>query len=111
MLTIDNRIGVRVNPTPKHPPLKHARYPSQVTVCIAAICQDHGAPRILLCSDSRMSSGNYGSTDFIMKIHPLGRRWIAQASGRPSSELIERVKEWFKASGGFGAVHAVVSSV
>jgi len=99
---------------PLHPlPLKHLRYPSKMTVCIAAICQKDAIPMIILCSDTRQSRGDYGSTDRTQKIHLIKNGWTVQAAHREDSagELIERVREWFDRAGDFTQVHSVISSI
>jgi hypothetical protein len=94
-------------------PLKHPRYPSKVSVCIAAICQESYIQKIILCSDTRASSGDFGSTDSTNKIHDIIPGWTAQAARRPDSaaELIERVREWFIGSSGLKSIHSVVSLI
>src|SRR6266436_4536037 len=53
-----------------------------MTICIAAICQEreHGKPRVVLCSDTRVSSNTF-LTDSALKIDVLGYNWAALQSG------------------------------
>jgi hypothetical protein len=62
-------------------PLKQQRYPwaskkKRMSVCIAAICQENGEPRIVLCSDTRLSATGFGSSDGTRKIFALGYGWL-----------------------------------
>jgi len=81
---------------PVRPGLK--RYPTAMTVCIAAICQDKGEPRIVLCSDSRLDYADLGSTNMTCKLDVLGHGWCVQLAGEWSgitglcSTLKERVQ-------------------
>jgi 20S proteasome alpha/beta subunit len=84
-----------------------------VTVCIAAICQKDGKPIIILCSDTRLSSGTWGSTDRTLKLHVIKDGWLAQAANRPDSaaELIRRLREWCKSDSSTESIHSLVSSI
>jgi hypothetical protein len=69
-------------PLPFLPPLKHWRYPwvssrKAMTVCIAAVCQQSGEPRIVICADTRLESPGVGAADSMLKMLPLGYGWIA----------------------------------
>jgi len=66
----------------KHQPFKHnLRYARAVTVCIAAMCQESGQPRIVLCSDTRLDYGDLGSTNTSCKINLAGWGWCSQLAG------------------------------
>jgi hypothetical protein len=83
----------------KHQPFKHKlRYPRAVTVCIAAVCQENGEPRIALCSDTRLDYGDLGSTNMNSKIVSLAWGWCAQLAGEWSgvnylSDLVRKKVE------------------
>jgi hypothetical protein len=81
-----------------------------MTVCIAAACQQDGEPRIVLCSDTRLDQGEWGSTDMTLKFDIIGRGWTVQWANRPDSakELIRRIKEWFRLTVQFNTVHSVL---
>jgi len=83
-----------------------------MTVCIAAACQEDGEPRIVLCSDTRLDQGEWGSTDMTPKFDIIGRGWLVQYSNRPDSakELITRVKEWFRSTE-FDTTHSVLMAL
>lgn len=66
----------------KRQPLKQrVRYHGRVTVCIAVSCQEKGAPRIVLCSDTRLDYEYLGSTNTTCKLDVLGYGWCAQMAG------------------------------
>jgi hypothetical protein len=48
-----------------------------MTVCIAAVCQQSGEPRIVICADTRLESPGVGAADSMLKMLPLGYGWIA----------------------------------
>jgi 20S proteasome alpha/beta subunit len=56
---------------------------SEVTVCIAAICQIHFDPIIVCCTDSRGSSP-LGKTDNFPKSRNLGKNWVNLSAGTAS---------------------------
>ena len=97
---------------PPRLPVKQRVYPHCVTVCIAAICRRGTEPVIILCTDTRMSAGEYGSTDSTNKMHVIVPGWGVMASNRADSanELIERLREWF-GTGEFPSVHDMLSKV
>lgn len=68
-----------------HPPVTprpQRRYPCcAMTVCIAAACQHHGEPRIVVCCDSRLDFGEVGSTNNACKIRTLGCGWVGLIAG------------------------------
>lgn len=82
-------------------PVKQKRYPDlkgkRVTVCIAAKCQDQGRPRIVLCSDTRVSAGDYGSTDSTVKFKGISKGWIGLISGNreDAEEILQMIAERF----------------
>ena len=75
------RPGRHLSP-PRPQPLKHKRYPcgspkeKRMTVCIAAMCQKDGEPRIVVCADTRLDQGYLGTNDHNVKIQPLGHGWF-----------------------------------
>jgi hypothetical protein len=77
------------------------RYASRMgmTVCIAVACQEEGEPRIVLCSDTRLEYGEWGSTNSAVKLDVLGYGWIAQMAGDWSSvrELCSILKKKIQA--------------
>ena len=52
-----------------------------MTVCIAVICEDAGAQRIVLCSDTRLDGGESGTNDNNPKIEGLAYGWFSMMSG------------------------------
>lgn len=101
-------------PIPVPLPLRRkGSYAKGVTVCIAAACQEDGEPRIVLCSDTRLDEGEWGATDMTPKFDIIGRGWAAQWAERPDSskELIQRIKEWFRAVERFQTVHSVLMAL
>jgi hypothetical protein len=56
-----------------------------MTVCIAAACTHLGKPRIVLCSDTRLDYGDFGSTNRAVKCDVLGHGWVVQMAGNWSS--------------------------
>jgi 20S proteasome alpha/beta subunit len=83
----------------KHQPFKHkVRYARSVTVCIAAICQENGEPRVVICSDTRLDYGDLGSTNTSCKIQLAGWGWCSQLAGgwsganQLSSLITSRIK-------------------
>ena len=78
---------------------QESRYARSVTVCIAATCQEGKAPRIVLCSDTRLDYSDLGSTNLACKLDVLGHGWCVQLAGDWSSAiglnsiLKERIRE------------------
>jgi hypothetical protein len=58
-----------------------------VTVCIAAICQEAGEPRIVLCSDTRLDYDFLGSTDVTVKTNSCAHGWIGLLAGNWAQTL------------------------
>lgn len=58
-----------------------------MTVCIAAACQEGKAPRIALCSDTRLDYSDLGSTNLACKLDVLGHGWCVQLAGDWSSAI------------------------
>ncbi len=103
----------RVQFSPHLPPRIKVSYPRAMSTCIAAICKEDGEPRIVLCSDTRMSSGEFGSTDLAPKMDVIGRGWIVHFANRPdaAAELIKRIKEWFRSTLSLDTVHAALVAI
>ena len=68
-----------------------------MTVCIAGMCLHEGVPRIILCSDSRVSSNTF-LTDSALKMEVLGHNWVALQAGLWPSKLPEKVGAAFRES-------------
>jgi hypothetical protein len=74
-----------------------------LTVCIAAICQQLGEPRIVLCADTKLDAGWAGSSDGNLKIGRLAYGWVGMLSGDWSTakELHSFLEAEFLASAPF----------
>jgi hypothetical protein len=84
-----------------------------MTTCIAAACREAGEPRVVLCSDTRLSQGEWGSRELTVKFDIVGRGWVVQWANRPDSarELIERIKESFRSAPPPKTVHSVLGAI
>jgi len=76
------------------------RYSCAVTVCITSICQENGEPRLILCSDTRLTYTDIGSTNMTAKMEVLGYGWCVQLAGEWSgvSYLASLLKARIQAS-------------
>jgi len=63
----------------------HGPYPwdKKMTICIAAICEAHKAPEIVICTDWKASS-ILGSAETLLKQRPLAHDWVCLTSGYES---------------------------
>lgn len=64
------------------PPRIKVSYARGVTVCIAAIGSRKNGSGIVLCCDSRLDQGVFGSTDDVNKLRFVRTGWLAMLSGR-----------------------------
>lgn len=69
-----------------------------LTVCVAAICEDNGEPKIVLCADTRLDFGEHGSADGTAKMSVLWHGWCGMLAGdyAVASDFIERLKKSFQ---------------
>lgn len=84
-----------IKPFPRLP--KQPKWRSQVTVCIAAMCEHNGEPRIVLCSDWKGEEG-FGGSETTDKWRSLPKGWEALIAGDLSraEELIARYESHLK---------------
>jgi hypothetical protein len=70
-----------------------------VTLCIAAACQDHGKPRIVLCSDLRLQTTT-DSAEIQDKLSFRIPNWAALIAGQPTraEELLDTYRQFFKSN-------------
>lgn len=99
------RLWFPVSPRPHFPPPAQplrikVSYTKTVTVCIAAIAQAKNGSRIVLCCDSRLDQGVFGSSNYAPKLNFVGTNWLAMISGRwkPAQELVKFIKSHFQNS-------------
>jgi hypothetical protein len=52
-----------------------------MTVCIAAIRDRYGDPKVIICTDGRLGYGDYGSGTSIEKSRLLGYEWFVLLLG------------------------------
>jgi len=72
-------------------------YTGAMTLCIAAVCQHEGSPRIVLCSDTKMDHGFAGATNKTVKFDVLGHGWSVLLAGKwdEAQWLFDRVQTAF----------------
>src|SRR5258708_4045428 len=68
---------------PLSPPPFKQRYAVGVTVCIAGLSRWMGTPEraFILCSDGRLSEGDWGSHDAATKLHSFGYNFLGLMAG------------------------------
>lgn len=86
-------------PRPVQPLRIKVSYAKAVTVCIAAIARGDTGSRIVLCCDSRLDHGVFGSTNYAPKVRLVGTGWLAMISGRwqPAQELVKSISNRLQA--------------
>ena len=76
-------------------PLKQ-RYPwdTDMTICIAAICDRRDDPKIVLCSDKRLDYGQVGSAEIGKKMGYVSRHCLALLAANNVTHAYELVAEY-----------------
>jgi hypothetical protein len=94
-----HRIPLRIPFRVPLPLRKKVSYAKGMTVCIAATCQRIGGPsNIVLCCDSRLDHGAFGSTEGADKMHFAGHGWLLMLSGvwESAKELSRSIRASFR---------------
>lgn len=62
------------------------------TICIAVKCQENGQPRLVLCSDTRITMEGVARWDGVQKVYAIGREWVGMFAGSTTKakELVDK---------------------